>query len=44
MDNVEMAYSKQLYVYNEQVLQGGIKPNLVDMCSEVADKLEDQVI
>lgn len=42
MDNVEMAYARQVYVYNECVVQGGIKPNLADKFSEVGEKLDDK--
>ena len=43
LDDVEMAYSKQLYSYNEQVMQGGIKPSLINLCMQVASTLDDQV-
>lgn len=42
LDNVEMAYARQVYVYNEQVIQGSIRPSLVDMFLEVANKLDDK--
>uniref|UniRef100_T1ISV4 Uncharacterized protein n=1 Tax=Strigamia maritima TaxID=126957 RepID=T1ISV4_STRMM len=42
MDNVELAYARQVYIYNEQVVQGGIKPNLAAKFEEVADKLDDK--
>ncbi|CAH1780372.1 unnamed protein product [Owenia fusiformis] len=42
MDNVEMAYARQVYMYNDAVIQGGTRPSLVDMFSEVANKLDDQ--
>ena len=44
LDDVEMAYSRQIYVYNEQVIQGGMKPSLVHMCAEMANSLDDQVL
>ena len=33
----------QIYVYNEQVIQGGIKPNLVHLMTEVSETIDDQV-
>ncbi|KAK2144899.1 hypothetical protein LSH36_721g01052 [Paralvinella palmiformis] len=42
LDDVEMAYSRQIYMYNEQVIQGGMKPSLVNLCAEMASTLDDQ--
>ncbi|XP_040266139.1 nuclear pore complex protein Nup93 [Bufo bufo] len=42
LDNVEMAYARQIYVYNEKVVSGNLKPNLVDLCAAVAEKLDDK--
>ena len=33
----------QVYVYNDHVVQGGIKPSLVELFTEAAAKLDDQV-
>jgi len=33
----------QVYIYNDKVVQGGIKPSLVDMFSSVAGTMEDKV-
>ncbi|KAK2189808.1 hypothetical protein NP493_96g07020 [Ridgeia piscesae] len=44
MDSVEMAYAKQVYIYNDKVVQGGIKPSLVDMFSSVASTMEDKKV
>ena len=33
----------QGFVYNERVIEGGIKPNLAELCAQVAEKLDDQV-
>ena len=44
MDNVEMAYARQVYIYNDHVIQGGIQPSLVEMFSEVAEKIDDKVM
>ncbi|KAG9475142.1 hypothetical protein GDO78_003548 [Eleutherodactylus coqui] len=42
LDDVEMAYARQIYVYNEKVVSGNLKPNLVDLCIAVAERLEDK--
>lgn len=42
MDNVEMAYARQVFVYNESITQGSLKPSLVDEFIEVATKLDDK--
>lgn len=44
MDYIEMAYARQTFVYNEQVIQGGIKPSLCELFAEVGSKLDDQNI
>lgn len=44
MDNIEMLYSKQVYVYNERVIQGGIKPNLAAQFADVASQIDDKNI
>ena len=38
-----MVFVLQVYVYNEQVIQGGIKPNLAQMMMEVSETIDDQV-
>ncbi|KAG8563193.1 hypothetical protein GDO81_015970 [Engystomops pustulosus] len=42
LDNVEMAYARQIYLYNEKVVSGNLKPNLVDLCTAVAERLDDK--
>ncbi|XP_075045076.1 nuclear pore complex protein Nup93 isoform X2 [Mixophyes fleayi] len=44
LDNVEMAYARQIYVYNEKVVSGHLQPNLVDLCVTVAERLDDKNI
>ncbi|XP_014680771.1 PREDICTED: nuclear pore complex protein Nup93-like [Priapulus caudatus] len=44
LNNVEMAYARQVYKYNEKAIQGGTLPNMVDLFTEVAKKTEDQTI
>ena len=44
LNDVEMAYSRQIFIYNEQVIQGGMKPSLVNLCVEMANSLDDQVL
>ena len=43
LDNQEMAYAKQVTDYNKIVVQGVIRPSLVDKFSQVADSLNDKV-
>ncbi|XP_070536264.1 nuclear pore complex protein Nup93-like [Ptychodera flava] len=42
MDNVEMAYSRQLFTYNDQLVRSGVKANLTQLFEQVAEKLDDQ--
>lgn len=44
LDNVEMAYARQVYVYNEHIVAGSIRPSLVDMFLEVAKKIDDKQV
>ncbi len=43
MDNTEMAYARQVYIYNDHVIQGGVLPSLTEMFSQVAQTLDDKV-
>ncbi|XP_075017095.1 nuclear pore complex protein Nup93 isoform X2 [Calonectris borealis] len=43
LDNVEMAYARQIYIYNEKIVNGHLQPNLVDLCAAVAE-LDDKNI
>ncbi|NXC17676.1 NUP93 protein, partial [Corythaeola cristata] len=43
LDSVEMAYARQIYIYNEKIVNGHLQPNLVDLCSAVAE-LDDKNI
>ncbi|GFR90684.1 nuclear pore complex protein Nup93 [Elysia marginata] len=42
LDHAEMAYARQVFVYNEHVIENGILPSLTDMFAEVANKIGDQ--
>ncbi|MEE6499747.1 hypothetical protein FKM82_003573 [Ascaphus truei] len=42
LDSVEMAYARQIYVYNEKVVSGHLKPDLVELCAAVAERLDDK--
>ncbi|XP_078067157.1 nuclear pore complex protein Nup93 [Mustelus asterias] len=42
MDSVEVAYARQIYVYNEKVVNGHLQPSLGDLCSTVAESLDDK--
>ncbi|XP_059162487.1 nuclear pore complex protein Nup93-like [Physella acuta] len=42
LDNVEMAYARQVFIYNEHVIENGILPSLVDMFLQVANSIGDK--
>ncbi|XP_060553313.1 nuclear pore complex protein Nup93-like [Ruditapes philippinarum] len=43
LDNVEMAYSRQVYDYNEQIINSAyIKPNLADMFNEATKTFDNK--
>ncbi|XP_077371741.1 nuclear pore complex protein Nup93 isoform X2 [Festucalex cinctus] len=42
LDNVEMAYGRQIYIFNEKIVNGRIQPNLGDLCASVAESLDDK--
>ncbi|XP_069674985.1 nuclear pore complex protein Nup93-like [Periplaneta americana] len=44
LDNQEMAYAKQVIDYNKIVVQGVIRPSLVEKFSQVADSLNDKKV
>lgn len=44
MDSVEMAYARQVYIYNDKVVKGGMKPNLINLFEEMAQQFEDKRI
>lgn len=44
LDHVEMAYARQVYVYNENVVANNIRPNLVELFVEVAKVIDDKAI
>lgn len=43
MDPVELAYAKQIYIYNDDVIAGGTVPPLLLKMLEVANTLGDEV-
>uniref|UniRef100_A0A3Q1G119 Nuclear pore complex protein Nup93 n=1 Tax=Acanthochromis polyacanthus TaxID=80966 RepID=A0A3Q1G119_9TELE len=43
LDSVEVAYGRQIYIFNEKIVNGHIQPNLGDLCASVADSLDDKV-
>ncbi len=43
MDNVEMLYARQVFVYNDHVIKGGVLPSMVDMFTEATATLDDKV-
>uniref|UniRef100_A0A8C7I8H9 Nuclear pore complex protein Nup93 n=1 Tax=Oncorhynchus kisutch TaxID=8019 RepID=A0A8C7I8H9_ONCKI len=42
LDSVEVAYGRQIYVFNEKIVNGHVQPNLGDLCASVADSLDDK--
>ncbi|XP_042196200.1 nuclear pore complex protein Nup93 isoform X1 [Callorhinchus milii] len=42
MDSIEMAYARQIFIYNEKIVNGHLQPNLGDICSTVAECLDDK--
>ncbi|KAF5919685.1 hypothetical protein HPG69_000286 [Diceros bicornis minor] len=43
LDSIEMAYARQIYIYNEKIVNGHLQPNLVDLCASAAE-LDDKNI
>ncbi|XP_055992174.1 nuclear pore complex protein Nup93 [Sorex fumeus] len=43
LDSIEMAYARQIYIYNEKIVSGHLQPSLVDLCASVAE-LDDKNI
>ncbi|CAI9720298.1 pore complex Nup93-like [Octopus vulgaris] len=44
LNNVEMAYASQVYIYNKKVLEGGIRLSLQDLFMEAANSLGDKLV
>jgi len=44
LDHIEMAYAREVFVYNEHVIENDIRPSLVDMFLEVSHKIKDQSV
>ncbi|KAK2841941.1 hypothetical protein Q5P01_012141 [Channa striata] len=42
LDSVEVAYGRQIYIFNEKIVNGHIQPNLGDLCASVAESLDDK--
>uniref|UniRef100_A0A3B3QGC9 Nuclear pore complex protein Nup93 n=1 Tax=Paramormyrops kingsleyae TaxID=1676925 RepID=A0A3B3QGC9_9TELE len=42
LDSVEVAYGRQIYVFNEKLVSGQLQPNLGDLCASVAQGLDDK--
>ncbi|XP_071785698.1 nuclear pore complex protein Nup93-like [Asterias amurensis] len=42
MDSVEMAYARQVYLYNDKVVHGGIRPNLIHDFEQVSHQFDDK--
>lgn len=44
MNAWEVGYARQVYLYNEKILSGSIRPNFVDLCKITAEKMRDENI
>ncbi|KAJ0069582.1 hypothetical protein NL108_010406, partial [Boleophthalmus pectinirostris] len=42
LDSTEVAYGRQIYIFNEKIVNGHIQPNLGDLCAAVAESLDDK--
>ncbi|KAK6477065.1 nuclear pore complex protein Nup93 isoform X1 [Huso huso] len=42
LDSVEVAYGRQIYVFNEKIVNGHLQPSLGDLCASVAERLDDK--
>ncbi|KAK1163612.1 nuclear pore complex protein Nup93 isoform X1 [Acipenser oxyrinchus oxyrinchus] len=42
LDSVEVAYGRQIYVFNEKIVNGHLQPSLGDLCATVAERLDDK--
>ncbi|KAI4873856.1 hypothetical protein NFI96_012985 [Prochilodus magdalenae] len=42
LDSVEVAYGRQIYIFNEKIVNGHVQPSLGDLCASVADSLDDK--
>ncbi|KAK1161894.1 nuclear pore complex protein Nup93 isoform X1 [Acipenser oxyrinchus oxyrinchus] len=42
LDSVEVAYGRQIYVFNEKIVNGHLQPSLGDLCASVAEHLDDK--
>uniref|UniRef100_F6UXH9 Nuclear pore protein n=1 Tax=Ciona intestinalis TaxID=7719 RepID=F6UXH9_CIOIN len=41
MDQWELNYARQVHIYNDRILDGGIHLNLADLCQAAAEKMKD---
>uniref|UniRef100_A0A8C6PYN9 Nuclear pore complex protein Nup93 n=1 Tax=Nothobranchius furzeri TaxID=105023 RepID=A0A8C6PYN9_NOTFU len=42
LDSVEVAYGRQIYCFNEKIVNGHIQPNLGDLLAAAAESLDDK--
>lgn len=42
MDHTEIAYAKEVYIYNEGIINGGTKPNIAEKFARVGQTLDDK--
>jgi len=43
MDGVELGYAQQIYIYNDEVIQGSRTEPLISRMKEAATRFEDEV-
>ncbi|XP_043937349.1 nuclear pore complex protein Nup93 isoform X2 [Protopterus annectens] len=42
LDSIEVAYARQIYVYNEKIVNGHLPPSLVDLLATAAEQMDDK--
>lgn len=43
LNNQEMAYAREVYAYNKVIIEGALRPSLVQKFSQVAESFNDPV-
>uniref|UniRef100_H2ZQU5 Nuclear pore protein n=1 Tax=Ciona savignyi TaxID=51511 RepID=H2ZQU5_CIOSA len=41
MDQWELSYGRQVHIYNDRILEGGIRLDLADLCKSASEKIKD---
>ncbi|XP_076809690.1 nuclear pore complex protein Nup93-like [Clavelina lepadiformis] len=42
MDSWELAYARQVHMYNDRIIEGGLPLNLSELCKNAAEKMKDK--